>query len=579
MAKRSLWIFIKQFLANHGDNFIVFGVDERMGSVFCQANADAFNSFISDVGLVDIPMGQYKFTRMSPSGNCGAKLDRFLISNSFLAAVDNIKAVVLDRLKLSKGDIKSWKNNVNNKAELVTLREVDLVDLDKQLDNGVVHDTIVRKRIDILHEILKKENGESLDIQQKSKITWCVEGDENSHFFLSYVNKSRKNLSIQGINVNGVWLDDPDSVKNARKFKRGPYVKLTSRSPMFKSLTLEQVTNLERLVTEDEIKAAVWNAVLSHLAGCNSSFITLIPKVLYPLTIEDFRTISLIGLQYKIIAKILAMRLAKVLDSVVSHIQSAFIKGRNILDGPLILNEILDSSKKKKKKAMFLKLDITKAYDSLNWDYLCTIMRFMGFGRRWISWISGCLYSARSSILVNGSPTKEFILERGLRHGDPMAPSLFILAMEGLHVAVEDMKLSGTIRGLKVGNISLSHLIYADDVLFLADWSEENLINIKTIFTCFYLSSGLRINLQKSRLYGVGVNGVEADRFASIMGCGRGVFPFTYLSVPIGANMKRKESWRPVIDKFKKRLSKWKASLLSIGGRSNTNYFGSWCCG
>nr|XP_043639733.1 uncharacterized protein LOC122610841 [Erigeron canadensis] len=112
--------------------------------------------------------------------------------------------------------------------------------------------------------------------------------------------------------------------------------------------------------------------------------------------------------------------------------------------------------------------------------------------------------------------------------------------------------------------------MYADDVIFLADWSEENLINVKTIFTCFYLSSGLRINFQKSKLYGIGVNGVQADYFARIMGCGRGVFPFTYQLVSrlVLIYMRRMESWLPVIDKFNKRLSRWKANLLSIGGRS-----------
>ncbi|GJU53272.1 putative RNA-directed DNA polymerase, eukaryota, reverse transcriptase zinc-binding domain protein [Tanacetum coccineum] len=274
--------------------------------------------------------------------------------------------------------------------------------------------------------------------------------------------------------------------------------------------------------------------------GANSSFFTLIPKVNNPTLITDFRPISLIGIHYKIIAKILANRLSKVIDKIVSKEQSTFIVGRQILDGPIILSEIIEWHKKRKKQLLIFKVDFEKAFDSISWNYLDHILDSLGFGLKWRSWIKTCLSSSRASILVNGSPTSEFSINRGLRQGDPLSPFLFILVMEGLHNAFADA----------VGNGLISDL--------------ENIIRVLHVF---YLASGLKINIHKSNIYGIGVNEDEVYNMASNAGCIAGNIPFNYLGLPIGSNMKSIASWKMLIDRFRSRLSTWKASLLSIGGR------------
>ncbi|GKC99102.1 putative RNA-directed DNA polymerase, eukaryota, reverse transcriptase zinc-binding domain protein [Tanacetum coccineum] len=202
--------------------------------------------------------------------------------------------------------------------------------------------------------------------------------------------------------------------------------------------------------------------------GCNSSFIALIPKVFNATLITDFRPISLIGCQYKIVGKILANRLSMVIGSCISPEQSAFIKGRNILDGPLILNEVIEWYRKRKKQLMIFKVDFEKAFDSLRWDFLYLVMAKLGFGIRWRNWIKGCLRHARSSVLVNGSPTVEFEISKGLRQDDPLSPFLFILAMEGLHALICKALNCGINTGayIEKDNLRISHLIYADDVIF-----------------------------------------------------------------------------------------------------------------
>ncbi|KAL4583677.1 hypothetical protein LXL04_008259 [Taraxacum kok-saghyz] len=116
----------------------------------------------------------------------------------------------------------------------------------------------------------------------------------------------------------------------------------------------------------------------------------------------------------------------------------------------------------------------------------------IGTNIMWRDWINACLRSSRSSVMINGSPTKEFRLYKGLRQGDPLSPFLFILAMEGLHVAMEDAISGGLFSPLCLGTeeLNLSHLFYVDDALFLGEWSKKNVENLVCILHCFYLVSG-----------------------------------------------------------------------------------------
>ena len=218
----------------------------------------------------------------------------------------------------------------------------------------------------------------------------------------------------------------------------------------------------------------------SFLKSLNNTFLVLIPKKSGVEDLRDFRPISLLGGLYKLLAKVLANRMKKVVGKVVSTSQNAFVKGRQILDASLIANEVIDTWQKQKEKGVICKLDIEKAYDSINWKFLVKVLHKMGFGSKWVGWMWSCLSSAKFSVLVNGVPAGFFPSTKGLRQGDPLSPYLFIMGMEVLDVlirkAVEGGFLSGcNIRGGSGPPLNISHLFFADDTIIFCEARKDHL--------------------------------------------------------------------------------------------------------
>lgn len=180
-----------------------------------------------------------------------------------------------------------------------------------------------------------------------------------------------------------------------------------------------------------------------------------------------------------------------------------------------------------------------------------------------------CISTAKMVVLVNGSPTKEFSLEKGLRQGDPFSPFLFNIAVQGLSCMLQRSCGLGLIEGLNFGNTgpALSHLQFADDTLIFSSASLSSLQNIKRILLCFELLSGLKVNFYKSSIIGVGIEDHVCCYSAQILRCKQEQLPITYLGLPIGANMNRISMWKPIIRNISCRLAAWKGRFLSIGGR------------
>jgi len=173
------------------------------------------------------------------------------------------------------------------------------------------------------------------------------------------------------------------------------------------------------------------------------------------------------------------------------------------------------------------------------------------------------------SVLVNGSPTREFFPRKGLRQGDPLAPFLFLIVAEGLAGVTRAAEEKKLIDSLEVGKskVKVNMLQYADNTLFFCEANTKSVFNIRAILQCFELSSGLRDNFAKSRIGVTGMDQATLKRFAAILGCDTMAPPFIYLGLPVGGSHKRGTFWNRVIEKVQAGLSRWKGRSLSMAGR------------
>jgi hypothetical protein len=308
-------------------------------------------------------------------------------------------------------------------------------------------------------------------------------------------------------------------------------------------------------------------------AELNYTFIVLIPKVSHPTKVTEFRPISLCNVLYKLIAKVLANRLKHILPSIISQQQSAFLPGRLITDNVLVAYEALhtmDTRLKGKKGFMAIKLDMSKAYDRVEWNFLEAIMRKMGFATQWIDLIMACVRSVSYSILVNGVPQERIFPSRGLRQGDPLSPYLFLLCAEGLSSLLSSAEQRGTITGLPVarGGTHLSHLFFADDSLLFCRANFLEWCAIHDILEVYERASGQQINRDKTAIF-FSRNTKQAfrDYICSIPGFSVSKGYEKYLGLPSLVGRAKRKTFADIKGRVRSRLQGWKEKFLSQAGR------------
>lgn len=175
-----------------------------------------------------------------------------------------------------------------------------------------------------------------------------------------------------------------------------------------------------------------------------------------------------------------------------------------MLDGVLVLNEVIDFAKRNKKECMIMKVEFEKAYDCVSWGFLRYIFYRIGFGQKWLGWMEGTGFASSFLVLVNGSLTKDFITSRGLRQGELLSSFLFLLVVKGLACLMRNAFSFEGFRGFHFTNSIHFELIqFTDDTFITCDGSWENLWCIKAILRGFEMVSGAGINFNKSKLFGI----------------------------------------------------------------------------
>ncbi len=298
----------------------------------------------------------------------------------------------------------------------------------------------------------------------------------------------------------------------------------------------------------------------SLLKEVNSTIITLVPKVQNPSKVAEFRPIT----------KILANRFRSCLNDLVSPNQTAFIKGRSISENILLAQELVKGYHKDKGKARCaIKVDLKKAYDSVEWSFTLMCLLAVGYPPQYIHWVSECITNLRFSIALNGSLVGNFKGGKGLRQGDLLSPYLFVLAME-----VFSKLLSAKVRESqqfkfhsKCEGQQITHLSFADDLLILVAADIQSITLIRDALDEFKELSGLSINQSKSEVFCAVVSSSLKSQILSILNFKARSLPVRYLGMPLITGKLSYQDCDPLIDKITTRIRSWTAEHLTFSGR------------
>lgn len=390
-------------------------------------------------------------------------------------------------------------------------------------------------------------------IRQQARVNTIKLGDVNSRFFHIRANGRRRKNFIQS-------LASPSSIAISHEEKENVIwdhfmAFLGTASPRSVGLNWaalgyvpnEALLPLDAPFTLDEIKATVFDLPAEKAPGpdgftgrffracletikdalqltidgmansgghnsglVNSSNVILLPKKEVSSGIGDYRPIRLIHSLAKIFSKLMSCRLAPLLPSIVSVNQLAFVKKRCIHDNFVLVQGIIRDMRKKGEVSCFLKLDISKAFDSVSWPFLLELLGVLGFRPKWRQWVCMLLSSPSSRIILNGIPGPWIQHARGLRQGDPLSLMLFILAIDPLHHILRRATEMAILNPFRDGHVRVRVSLYADAAGIFTCPEAEDLAAINRLLHLFRDASGLRTNLDKSELFPIGCSEVQA---------------------------------------------------------------------
>ena len=433
--------------------------------------------------------------------------------------------------------LKHWSQNVLGDLER-RVKKVK-VELERCRAGGLSQEIVEREEI-LRFKLDRLEEQVDTYWRQRAHVKWLEKGDRNTWFLHATCSERKRRNRVGRLrNGAGLWEESEEG----KKVVISNYFYNLFRSSGPAGRTQHLLGAVEPLVTgemneqlckpfsADEVEKAlnsigdlkapgpdglpaifckkcwdlvgnkVTDEVLEVLAGgdfrdgWNDTTIVLVPKVSNPEEVKDLCPISLCNVLYKMVSKVLANRLKVILPEIISPAQSAFVPGRLICDNTLVVYEILHYMRNKRRGEVgyaAIKLDMSKAYDRVEWNFLKDIMTRMGFSQVWIYLIMKCVSSVKYKVKINGSLMEEIVPERGLRQGDPLSPYLFMLCAEGFSALLRKAGEVGEIGGMKIyqGAPSISHLLFANDSLILVRANGEDATKLQSILDLYAECSG-----------------------------------------------------------------------------------------
>ena len=429
--------------------------------------------------------------------------------------------------------------------------EKEIIGLKRKVDTSnsiLVREQLERKQKELEDIRLPKVKGTML----RAKSRYYEEGEKPTKYFCNLERRNYISKAINRLIVNDIEITNPAEILNQQNLY---YKNLYSSKLMEKdevnvhagfflkednvnALTNHQKQMCEGKVTLEELKSVLkgmsngkspgsdgftvefykfFMPDLGHflVRSLNCAFrlgelsltqkqgvITCLPKGDKPREyLKNWRPISLLNVDYKLLAGVLASRMKQVLSSVISETQKGFLKNRFIAENTRLVYDVMYDLMKSKGNGVLLLIDFEKAFDSLEWSYILKVLKAYNFGNDFIKWFQTLYKDAKSTVINNGYFSEFFNISRGCRQGDPLSPYIFILCVESLAM---EIKQERNIKGLKLGKYVHKIGQYADDTYLLQDGSVESILRTFEILDMFQSCSGLKANVDKTQAVWLG---------------------------------------------------------------------------
>jgi hypothetical protein len=532
-----------------------------------------------------------------------------IMQNAWLQANGNITSKLASVLH----NMHSWGTNqfgcIPKKIKEV---QAELQSLNHQSDLTNMMQQIQQKETE-LDNLLENEE---MWWSQRSRALWLQHGDRNTKYFHQKASQRRQRNHIDSIqDIQGTKHYDHDNIELTllTHFKdlftsQGTHNTDQVVQVVNNKITPDMYTQLDNAYTAEEVFETIrhmkglaapgpdglpaafyhnyWDVIGTEVTFVvlqvlnegadprqyNNTNICLIPKKKNPLNPSDYRPIALCNVIYKIITKTISNRLKLILPNVISQNQSAFLPNRLITDNTLVAFELFHffNHTNSKKGYIWIKTDMAKAYDRVEWSFLKATLEAIGFPQNFTNTIIRCVTTVQFSILINGCRSPTFTPQRGLRQGDPLSLYLFIICADVLSGLLSQAHHRKLIHGVKITPRApeITHLLFADDNLFFCRATKDEARTIKETIEVYQAASGQLVNMDKSELmFSKRVPVDNKTEISQILPMKQVDHFSNHLGMPMEVGRSKTHIFNYLADRVWKKLKGWKEKKLSFAGR------------
>ncbi|KAJ9536545.1 hypothetical protein OSB04_un000297 [Centaurea solstitialis] len=575
-------------------------------------------------GLSDHAFGVLDIKVLKRKKNRGFKFDNHITEHDdFLEVVamewsypvyGSFMHKLLAHLKRLKQPLRKLQNRFGDVSNRVSILRKELDAIQVACDNNPSDSLLLEDLASVVLAYERARLDEEAFYKQRAKIRWLKEGDSNTKFFHNAIKETRCRNHIRTIiDVNGNCVHDDDvgmvfvdHFKNFLGTQERVEIQGIQMDLLTTTLSLADSLHMIRPILDVEIKCALFSIGNDKARGSdgfsakffksawsvigndflvaihnffysgrltkeiNHTLLCLIPKVPNATRVGDFRPISCCSVLYKVISKVIAERLKPFLAKIIGPTQSAFIPGRRITDNIMMAHELVVGYQRSQgQPRCAFKIDLRKAYDTVDWRFLIGMLQGFGFHPVFCKWINEMLSTSSFSIAINGETHGFFKGAKGLRQGDPISPYLFTIVMEGFSMLLKKCIVEASDFQYHQGceELQITHLCFADDLFVFTRGDLASVEVLKRALDLFRSASGLEPNLSKSEVFFCNVSQGDRTAILTSIPLRTGLFPIRYLGVPLSPVCLRVADFAPLINKVKARIHDWKSKFLSFGGR------------